>query len=169
MIVSRLAHSRVIRSAPTLVITLGATPGEVTHAIILLTSTIGFPTVSAARSWAQDIFGEECRYLDRVLCLIAPEPWRAVIGQELGVVGRKNALVENRKREFQLRRMASRKSYRALLQEGSDFAFEVVKQQCQSPGGCRMRFPCPAIRRCASAERPHAFPRTASSFRRSCL
>ncbi len=33
----------------------GATPEEVRHAIILLTSTIGFPTVSAALSWADDI------------------------------------------------------------------------------------------------------------------
>lgn len=33
----------------------GAKPGEIRHAIILLTSTIGFPTVSAALSWADDI------------------------------------------------------------------------------------------------------------------
>ena len=33
----------------------GAKPEEVYHAIILLTSTIGFPTVSAALSWADDI------------------------------------------------------------------------------------------------------------------
>jgi len=33
----------------------GATPDEIYHAIILLTSTIGFPTVVAALSWAEDI------------------------------------------------------------------------------------------------------------------
>ncbi|MBI4685353.1 MAG: carboxymuconolactone decarboxylase family protein [Nitrospirae bacterium] len=33
----------------------GAKPKEIYHAIILLTSTIGFPTVSAALSWAEDI------------------------------------------------------------------------------------------------------------------
>lgn len=33
----------------------GAKPEEVYHAIILLTSTIGFPTVSAALCWADDI------------------------------------------------------------------------------------------------------------------
>jgi len=33
----------------------GASPGEVFHAIILLTSTIGFPNVSAALSWADDV------------------------------------------------------------------------------------------------------------------
>jgi AhpD family alkylhydroperoxidase len=33
----------------------GAKPDEIYHAIILLTSTIGFPRVSAALSWADDI------------------------------------------------------------------------------------------------------------------
>ncbi len=33
----------------------GAKPEEIYHAIIILTSTIGFPTVSAAMSWADDI------------------------------------------------------------------------------------------------------------------
>ena len=33
----------------------GAHPEEIYHAIILLASTIGFPTVSAALSWADDI------------------------------------------------------------------------------------------------------------------
>ncbi len=32
----------------------GAKPEEIRHAIILLTSTIGFPTVSAALSWVDD-------------------------------------------------------------------------------------------------------------------
>lgn len=34
---------------------LGANPQEIHHAIILLTSTIGFPTVMAGLSWANDI------------------------------------------------------------------------------------------------------------------
>jgi len=33
----------------------GAKPDEIYHALILLTSVIGFPTVSAALSWADDI------------------------------------------------------------------------------------------------------------------
>jgi AhpD family alkylhydroperoxidase len=33
----------------------GAKPEEIFHAIILLTSTIGFPAVSAALSWVSDI------------------------------------------------------------------------------------------------------------------
>ena len=33
----------------------GAKPEEIRHAIILLTSTVGFPTVSAALSWVDDI------------------------------------------------------------------------------------------------------------------
>ncbi len=33
----------------------GATIEEINHAIILLTSTIGFPNVSAALSWVDDI------------------------------------------------------------------------------------------------------------------
>jgi len=33
----------------------GAQPEEIYHAIILLASTIGFPTVSAALSWADDV------------------------------------------------------------------------------------------------------------------
>ncbi|TAL22818.1 MAG: carboxymuconolactone decarboxylase family protein [Nitrospirae bacterium] len=32
----------------------GAKPEEIRHAIILLTSTIGFPTVSAALSWVDE-------------------------------------------------------------------------------------------------------------------
>jgi len=34
---------------------LGASTEEIRHAIILLTSTIGFPTVMAGLSWANDI------------------------------------------------------------------------------------------------------------------
>ncbi|WP_116473449.1 carboxymuconolactone decarboxylase family protein [Zobellella maritima] len=33
----------------------GATVEEICHALILLTSTIGFPSVMAALSWAQDV------------------------------------------------------------------------------------------------------------------
>ena len=43
-------HSHVRRA-----IEAGVTPDEIRHAIILLTSTIGFPTVVAALSWAEDI------------------------------------------------------------------------------------------------------------------
>ncbi len=35
-------------------LTAGAKPDEIRHAVILLTSTIGFPTVSAALSWVDD-------------------------------------------------------------------------------------------------------------------
>jgi 4-carboxymuconolactone decarboxylase len=35
----------------------GATPDEIEHAILLLTSTIGFPAVSAAMTWIDDIEG----------------------------------------------------------------------------------------------------------------
>jgi 4-carboxymuconolactone decarboxylase len=33
----------------------GATPEEIRHAVIVLTSTIGFPTVAAALSWVDDV------------------------------------------------------------------------------------------------------------------
>lgn len=33
----------------------GATPEEIRHAIILLVSTVGFPTVAAALSWINDV------------------------------------------------------------------------------------------------------------------
>ena len=33
----------------------GAKPDEIRHALIVLTSTIGFPAVSAALSWADDV------------------------------------------------------------------------------------------------------------------
>lgn len=36
----------------------GATPEQIRHALISLTSTIGFPTVVAAISWADDVMGE---------------------------------------------------------------------------------------------------------------
>ncbi len=34
----------------------GATPEEIRHAIIVLTSTIGFPTIAAALSWVEELF-----------------------------------------------------------------------------------------------------------------
>ena len=37
----------------------GAKPEEIYHAIILLTSIIGFPTVSAALSWADDVIKKQ--------------------------------------------------------------------------------------------------------------
>jgi AhpD family alkylhydroperoxidase len=37
----------------------GAKQEEIIHAIILLTSTIGFPNVSAALSWVDDVVGEK--------------------------------------------------------------------------------------------------------------
>jgi len=46
-------HSHVKRA-----LDAGATPDEIYHAIILLTSTIGFPAVAAALSWAKDIIAE---------------------------------------------------------------------------------------------------------------
>ncbi|MEO5358492.1 MAG: carboxymuconolactone decarboxylase family protein [Nitrospirae bacterium YQR-1] len=36
----------------------GATPEEITHAVILLTSIIGFPAVAAALSWVDDILDD---------------------------------------------------------------------------------------------------------------
>ncbi len=36
----------------------GAKPDELRHTLILLTSTIGFPTVSAALSWVEDVLPE---------------------------------------------------------------------------------------------------------------
>jgi AhpD family alkylhydroperoxidase len=38
---------------------LGASADEVRHAIVLLTSTIGFPTVVAALSWADDVIDKQ--------------------------------------------------------------------------------------------------------------
>ncbi len=43
-------HSHVRRA-----INAGASAEEVRHAIMLLTSTIGFPTVVAAMTWADDV------------------------------------------------------------------------------------------------------------------
>ncbi len=43
-------HSHVRRA-----LAAGASPEEIYHALITLTSTIGFPTTSAALSWAYDV------------------------------------------------------------------------------------------------------------------
>ncbi|MGB9715393.1 MAG: carboxymuconolactone decarboxylase family protein [Thermodesulfovibrionales bacterium] len=57
----QLAASAAIRSEGSVhshtrrALAAGAKPEEIHHALILLTSTIGFPTVSAALSWADDI------------------------------------------------------------------------------------------------------------------
>ena len=34
----------------------GVTPDEIRHAVIALTSTIGFPNVTASLSWCEDVF-----------------------------------------------------------------------------------------------------------------
>jgi len=36
----------------------GAAPDEIRHALIALTSTLGFPTVSAALSWAEEMIAD---------------------------------------------------------------------------------------------------------------
>jgi AhpD family alkylhydroperoxidase len=43
-------HSHVRRAREA-----GATPAEIRHALLLLTSTIGFPAMAAALTWAGDI------------------------------------------------------------------------------------------------------------------
>ncbi len=47
-------HSHVRRA-----LEAGATAEEISHSIILLTSTIGFPQVSAALRWAGDVIEQE--------------------------------------------------------------------------------------------------------------
>ena len=49
-------HSHVRRA-----LKMGTKPEEIYHAIILLTSTIGFPDVAAALSWAKDIIEKELK------------------------------------------------------------------------------------------------------------
>ena len=46
-------HSHVKRA-----LKAGAAPEEIYHAIVLLTSTIGFPAVAAALSWAREIIDQ---------------------------------------------------------------------------------------------------------------
>lgn len=47
-------HSHVRRA-----MAAGASREEIVHAIVLLTSTIGFPNTSAALSWVHDLLGEK--------------------------------------------------------------------------------------------------------------
>lgn len=47
-------HSHVRRAREA-----GASPDEIRHALLLLVSTIGFPTVVAALTWADDVLGSE--------------------------------------------------------------------------------------------------------------
>jgi 4-carboxymuconolactone decarboxylase len=47
-------HSHTRRALNT-----GASPAEIRHALVVLVSTIGFPSVVAASSWADDILGKE--------------------------------------------------------------------------------------------------------------
>jgi AhpD family alkylhydroperoxidase len=57
----QLAASAAIRSEGSVhsharrALEAGAKPEEIYHTLILLTSTIGFPTMSAALSWADDV------------------------------------------------------------------------------------------------------------------
>ena len=52
------AHSEgAVHSHARRALKAGATPDEISHAILLLTSTIGFPAVSAALSWIDDVEG----------------------------------------------------------------------------------------------------------------
>jgi alkylhydroperoxidase/carboxymuconolactone decarboxylase family protein YurZ len=46
-------HSHVRRA-----LEAGAQPDEIRHAVILLTSTIGFPRVAAALSWVDDVIAD---------------------------------------------------------------------------------------------------------------
>ena len=47
-------HSHVRRA-----LAAGVTTEQIHHALLSLTSTIGFPTVAAAMSWADDVIGRE--------------------------------------------------------------------------------------------------------------
>jgi alkylhydroperoxidase/carboxymuconolactone decarboxylase family protein YurZ len=47
-------HSHVRRA-----LKAGVKPEEIYHALMLLVSTIGFPAVSAALSWARDVIGKK--------------------------------------------------------------------------------------------------------------
>jgi AhpD family alkylhydroperoxidase len=44
-----------VRSHAARALASGASPAEIHHAIIILTSTIGFPTVAAALDWVDDV------------------------------------------------------------------------------------------------------------------
>jgi AhpD family alkylhydroperoxidase len=49
-------HSHVRRA-----LKAGAQPAEIYHAVVILTSTIGFPSASAALSWVHDVLKETAR------------------------------------------------------------------------------------------------------------
>ena len=44
------AHSHTVRA-----LEAGATPEEIRHAVLVLTGTIGFPTMAAALGWVDDV------------------------------------------------------------------------------------------------------------------
>jgi AhpD family alkylhydroperoxidase len=46
------SHARRARQA-------GATPEEIRHALLAITSTVGFPNVTAALSWAEDVLSDK--------------------------------------------------------------------------------------------------------------
>jgi alkylhydroperoxidase/carboxymuconolactone decarboxylase family protein YurZ len=48
-----------VRSHAARALAAGATLEEIQHAIIVLTSTIGFPTVAAALSWVDDVVAKK--------------------------------------------------------------------------------------------------------------
>jgi 4-carboxymuconolactone decarboxylase len=61
----QLAASAAIRSEGAVhsharrALSLGASPDELYHSLIIVTSTIGFPNVAAAISWVDDIVNEK--------------------------------------------------------------------------------------------------------------
>lgn len=50
-----LRSEGAVRSHARRALAAGATPEEVRHAVIVLTSTIGFPTVAAALDWLEKV------------------------------------------------------------------------------------------------------------------
>lgn len=50
-----LRSEGAVRSHGRRALAAGATPEEVRHAVIILTSTIGFPTVAAALDWLEKV------------------------------------------------------------------------------------------------------------------
>ncbi len=48
-----------VRSHARRALTAGASPEEVRHALIVITSTTGFPTVASAMSWVMEMTGEQ--------------------------------------------------------------------------------------------------------------
>lgn len=53
-----LRSEGAVRSHARRALQAGATPEEVRHAVIVLTSTIGFPTVAAALAWLDDMLAD---------------------------------------------------------------------------------------------------------------